>query len=125
VLPGLRETEGGANEGRPEYWAAADTFGAIKRWITGHRDVRIPGSIDGNEFNKRFDQAVQSIYDGGDRQPVVFCYCAAITAWTLMNVEDVRTDLLYTKPLPNTGYFVVRGDPADGSTLLDWNGNKP
>ena len=106
MLPGLRETEGGANEGRPEYWAAADTFGAIKRWITGHRDVRIPGSIDGNEFNKRFDQAVQSIYDGGDRQPVVFCYGAAIAAWTLMNVEDVRTGRRLTKTVKSPSAIV-------------------
>jgi hypothetical protein len=30
--------------------------------------------------------------------------------------------LLETHPLNNTGYVVVRGDPADGWKLVDWNG---
>jgi hypothetical protein len=37
-------------------------------------------------------------------------------------VTNLRLDLLQAKPLPNTGYVVVRGDPADGWTLVDWNG---
>lgn len=125
VLPGLREIEGGVNEGRPESLAAPVTFGAVEQWLRGHRDVRIPGSIDGNEFEKRFDEAVQSIYDSGDRQPVAFSHGAAIAVWTLMNVKNPRADLLRTQPLPNTGYVVVRGDPSEGWTLVDWNGTKP
>jgi broad specificity phosphatase PhoE len=125
VLAGLREIEGGATEGKPESFAAPVTFGAVEKWLMGHRDVRIPGSIDGNEFDKRFDEAVQSIYDSGDRQPVAFSHGAAIAVWTLMNVKNPRADLLQTQRLPNTGYVVVRGDPAEGWTLVDWNGTKP
>ena len=125
VLPGLREIEGGVNEGQPESLAAPTTFGAVEQWLMGHRDVRIPGSIDGNEFDKRFDEAVQSIYDSGDRQPVAFSHGAAIAVWTLMNVKNPRADLLRTQPLPNTGYVVVRGDPPEGWTVVDWNGTKP
>jgi broad specificity phosphatase PhoE len=91
----------------------------------GQRDVRIPGSIDGNEFDKRFDEAVQSIYDSGDRQPVAFSHGAAIAVWTLMNVKNPQADLIHTQRLPNTGYVVVRGDPTEGWTLVDWNGTKP
>jgi hypothetical protein len=42
-----------------------------------------------------------------------------------MNVNDVDPTLLTAKPLNNTGYVVVRGNPTAGWTLVDWNGFKP
>ena len=122
VLPGLREIEAGAYEGKPEKLAGPSMFAAITQWLAGHRDARIPDGIDGNEFDKRFDEAFDAIYATGDRRPVAFSHGAAIAARTLMNVTNLRLDLLQAKPLPNTGYVVVRGDPADGWTLVDWNG---
>lgn len=65
VLPGLREVEAGQSEGRPEV-SAADYFDAPAQWLSGDRAARIPGSIDGNEFDARFDASVQQIYDSGD-----------------------------------------------------------
>ncbi len=125
VLPGLREIEAGIYEGKPQTSAAKAIFTTAYEWLRGHRDARIPGSIDGNEFDARFDDAVESIYRSTDQRPVAFSHGGAIAVWTLMNVKNPRIDLLQSEPLPNTGYVVIKGDPAHGWTLLDWNGTKP
>ena len=39
-----------------------------------------------------------------------------------LNARNAPPELLETQPLPNTGTVVVRGNPDDGWTLLDWNG---
>ena len=122
VLPGLREIEAGDAEGQPET-SAAGYFDVLQRWIAGDRAARIPGSIDGNEFDARFDGAVDAIYATGDRRPVAFSHGGAIALWTLMNT-DADPAFLADKPLPNTGYVVVRGNPSAGWTLVDWNGTK-
>ncbi|TPG34438.1 histidine phosphatase family protein [Mycolicibacterium hodleri] len=121
VLPGLREIEAGIYEGQPEFTGVA-FYAALKQWVHGDRNARIPGSIDGNEFDARFDDAVAAIYATGDRKPVAFSHGAAIALWTLMNTTNADPALLETEPLNNTGYVVVRGNPSAGWTLVDWNG---
>lgn len=118
ILPGLREIEAGAYEGEPEIAAAATYFQAPMRWLRGDRTARIPGSIDGNEFDSRFDQAMQAIYDSGDRNAVAYSHGAAIMTWVAMNVRGVDPAAIASEPLRNTGYFVVRGNPVDGWTLV-------
>jgi broad specificity phosphatase PhoE len=120
VLPGLREVEAGAFEGEPES-SGAGFYDVLKQWTQGDRDARIPGSIDGNEFDARFDDAVATIYASGDRRPVAFSHGGAIVLWTLMNAHDVDPALL-AEPLNNIGYVVVHGNPSAGWTLVDWNG---
>jgi broad specificity phosphatase PhoE len=123
VLPGLREIEAGDIEGRPEADVMNGYFQPLQQWLQGDRDARIPGSIDGNEFDARFDEAVNEIYRSGHQQPVAFAHGGSIAIWTMMNVADPPLDLV-TQPLPNTGQVVIRGNPADGWTLLDWNGTR-
>jgi broad specificity phosphatase PhoE len=122
VLPGLREIEAGDYEGRPEA-AGAGFYDVLRKWTDGDRAARIPGSIDGNEFDARFDDAVKTICDTGDQHPVAFSHGGAIALWTLMNAHNADPALL-TKPLPNTGYVVVRGNASAGWTLVDWNGTR-
>ena len=124
VLPGLREIEAGVFEGQPERDAFAGYLQPVEQWLRGNRSARIPGSIDGNEFDARFDEAVDAIYHSGQQHPVAFSHSAAITAWTMMNVADPPLDLAQSQPLPNTGIVVVQGNPQDGWRLLDWNGTK-
>ncbi len=121
VLPGLREIEAGAYEGQPEA-NARDLFTAPMAWLRGDRDAQIPGSIDGNEFDARFDEAVATIYDSGDAGPVAFSHSGATMIWVLMNVKNPDMSLLTSDPLPNTGQIVVVGNPRDGWTLTDWDG---
>src|SRR6478609_3479708 len=122
VLPGLREVEAGVFEGHPEADAASTFFLAPAMWLDGNRNARIPGSIDGNEFNDRFTAAVQKIYDSGDKNPVAFAHGGSIMLWTMMNVRNPNDSLLAAHPLPNTGRVVLRGNPVNGWTLVDWDG---
>ncbi|KHO25136.1 histidine phosphatase family protein [Mycolicibacterium setense] len=122
VLPGLHEVEAGIYEGQPEASAVQTYFAAPEQWLRGDRNARIPGSIDGNEFDARFDEAVQQIYDSGDDDPVAYSHGAAIMLWVQMNVANPNPELLMRHPLDNTGYVVVKGNPTDGWTLTDWDG---
>ena len=119
VLPGLREIEAGQNEGRPE--ANAQQFLAPSAWPHGDRTARIPGSINGNEFEQRFNDAVNTIYDTGETNPVVFSHREAIMFWVLMNAKNADMSLA-NNPLPNTAYVVLTGNPRDGWTLNNWSG---
>ncbi|KUI28693.1 histidine phosphatase family protein [Mycobacterium sp. IS-1742] len=121
VLPGLREIEAGRSEGRPEA-SAAEYLASPVQWLSGDRTARIPGSVDGNEFDARFDAAVQQIYDTGDADAVAYSHAAAIMLWVTMNVDNPHPELLREHPLPNTGRVVVTGSPGRGWTLIDWDG---
>ena len=120
VLPGLREIEAGQYEGEPES-NAQSYLAAPLRWLQGDRDARIPGSVDGNKFDARFDEAVRQIYDSGELSPVAFSHGGAIMLWVLMNVRNPDRSLLSSKPLPNMGRVVVTGNPFDGWTLTEWD----
>lgn len=124
VLPGLREIEAGQFEGQPES-SVQTYFAAPQRWLKGDRNARIPGSLDGNEFESRFNGAVQHIYDSGEQNPVAFSHGAAIMLWVLMNVRNPDPSLLTEKQLPNTGRVVVTGNPTDGWTLIEWDADPP
>ena len=124
ILPGLREIEAGDFEGQPERDAGTGYLRPLEQWLKGDRNARIPGSIDGNEFDARFDEAVDAIYRSGQQRPVAFSHGAAIAMWTMMNVANPPLELAQSQPLPNTGYVLVQGNPADGWRLLDWNGTK-
>ena len=124
VLPGLREIEAGDYEGQPEADAVGTYFAAPQQWLRGDRSARIPGSVDGNEFDARFDDAVQQIYDSGDVVPVVYSHGGAIMLWVAMNVTNSDPGLLVAHPLNNTDYVVVAGNPTNGWRLVDWNGVK-
>lgn len=125
VLPGLREIEAGVFEGQPEASAgdySGGYFTAPARWLRGDRSARIPGSIDGNEFDARFDEAVQQIHADGAVNPVAFAHAAWIMVWVMMNVDNPDPDLLLQRPLRNTGRVVLTGSPGQGWTLVDWDG---
>jgi broad specificity phosphatase PhoE len=124
VLPGLREIEAGQYEGQPQSNANA-YLAAPMKWLEGDRSTRIPGSVDGNEFDARFDDAVQHIYESGEQNPVAFSHGAAIMLWVLMNVRNPDRSLLTSKSLPNLGRVVVTGSPSNGWTLTEWDADPP
>jgi broad specificity phosphatase PhoE len=124
VLPGLREIEAGQYEGQPEF-NAQNYLAAPLRWVQGDRSAKIPGSLDGNEFEARFNDAVRQIYESGEQNPVVFSHGAAIMLWVLMNVRNPDPSLLTGKPLPNIGHVIVNGNPSEGWTLTDWDADPP
>ena len=93
ILPGLREIEAGDFEGQPERDAGTGYLRPLEQWLKGDRNARIPGSIDGNEFDARFDEAVDAIYRSGQQRPVAFSHGAAIAMWTMMNVRHSPLEL--------------------------------
>jgi broad specificity phosphatase PhoE len=125
VLSGLREIEAGRYEGTPQADQAQTYFAAPLQWLRGDRSARIPGSVDGNEFEARFNEAVQYIYDSGQQNLVAFSHGAAIMTWVLMNVRNPDLSLLSSKPLPNVGQVKVTGNPTGGWILDEWDANPP
>jgi broad specificity phosphatase PhoE len=119
VLPGIREIEAGQNEGLPE--ATAPRFPAPAAWLRGDPAARIPGSVNGVEFQSRFNEAVKTIYDSGETNPVAFSHGLAILYWALMTVKNPDMSLA-NDPLPNTAHVVITGNPTDGWMLVNWNG---
>ncbi|MGV0838035.1 histidine phosphatase family protein [Mycolicibacterium thermoresistibile] len=122
VLPGLREIEAGVFEGEPEATLGTGYFTAPEQWLRGDRSARIPGSIDGDEFDARFDAAVQQIYASGAVNPVAFAHGGSIMVWVTMNVDNPDPALLIQRPLRNTARVVLTGSPAAGWTLVEWDG---
>lgn len=125
VLPGLQEIDAGVFEGTAERGPLALLGYALPplAWTFGLRAVPILGSSDtGNAFDARVDGAVKTIYDTGDRNPVVYSHGATIMFWVMMNVDNPDPLLILTHPLDNTDVVVVNGTPDDGWTLTDWDG---
>ena len=122
VLPGLREIEAGIFEGTPEIIGGTATTLFVLPCMFGFRDVRIPGSIDGNEFDARTNGAVQTIYDTGVPDAVAFSHFGTIAFWTMTNADNADPLLLITHPIDNTSYVVVSGSPEEGWTVVDWDG---
>jgi broad specificity phosphatase PhoE len=124
VLPGLREIDAGVFEGQSED-AGLGRIGYVlapAAWTLGARFVPVLGSTDGNVFDARVDDAVQTIYDSGDRNAVVFSHGATIMFWTMMNVDNPDLGLILSHQLDNTAVVVIAGNPEDGWTLKNWDG---
>ncbi|WP_454789745.1 histidine phosphatase family protein [Mycolicibacterium lutetiense] len=129
VLPGLQEIEAGDYEGTPESGALGGYLQAPIAWaFAGQLGARIPGSIDGNEFDARVDGALKTMYDKGDRNAIVFSHGGTIMFWTMMNAQNLtlaeKGMLLGQHALGNTDYVVIEGNPEDGWVLVDWNGQR-
>jgi broad specificity phosphatase PhoE len=137
VLPGLQEIEAGVFEGTPEANAAGGYGlypiawalpGAIPQ-IPFDKSTYMPGTnLNGYVFDERVRGALQTMYDNGDRNAVVFSHGGTIMFWTLMNVNNLtmmeKLQLLQTAQLNNTDYVVIEGNNEDGWTLVNWNGKQ-
>lgn len=122
VLPGLNEISAGWFEGKP----MSDTSGTFmlgpESWLKGDRRFGIPGSVNGNQFNAAFSDAVQKMYDSGQEKPIAFSSGLAIMMWTLLNARNSNRSLLTDHPLPNGAKVVLTGNPITGWTINEWDG---
>lgn len=121
VLGGLREVNAGWLEGQSGAAALLYVLPPAL-WTLGLRIVPIPGGENGNGFEARVNDAVATIYNTGDTNPVIFSHGVTIMAWTLMNVSNPELSLFFTNPLGNTDVVVMNGNPEDGWTLDSWAG---
>lgn len=137
VLPGLQEIEAGVFEDSLEANAASGYGLYPLGWaLPGllpakqfNKGTYMPGTtVNGYVFDERVDGALQTMYDNGDRNAVVFSHGGTIMFWTMMNVNNLTTaqklQLLQTARLDNTDYVVIEGNPEDGWTLVNWNGQQ-
>jgi broad specificity phosphatase PhoE len=138
VLPGLQEIEAGVFEGTPEANAAGGyglypigwALPGVIPQIPFNKSSVMPGTngLNGYVFDARVDAALQTMYDNGDRNPVVFSHGGTIMFWTMMNVQNLtpmqKLQLLQTAQLGNTDYVVIEGNPEDGWNLVNWNGQQ-
>lgn len=135
VLPGLNEINAGIYEGLPQISPAGLLYltGVIP-WTLGLYVTPIPGSADANGvvFEDAFSTMLSTIYGNDMIDPtlsadgkitdVAFSSDFAIMIGTMMNVKNPDLLLMLTDPLPNAGSVVIQGSPADGWTLVSWNG---
>ena len=122
IVQGLQPLNAGWYNGKPESMANSTYMVAPTNWLNGDVQDSVPGSVSGKDFNDQFTAAVRKVYDSGHSKPAVFSQGTAIMVWTLLNVKNPKSSLLTSHPLPNAGRVVITGNPADGWTLVDWDG---
>ncbi|WAC58292.1 histidine phosphatase family protein [Gordonia sp. SL306] len=123
VQPGFREIEAGIYEGTPEAAAMGGYLTAPIKWLSGDLNARIPGSIDGHEFDARFDQALATVQRSGSKRPVIFSHGGTIMFWSMMNASNADPGKLRSDPMRNGGHVVLKGSPKKGWKIIEWVGN--
>jgi len=124
IQPGFREVEAGVYEGTPEAEALSSGYlEAPIKWLSGDLNARIPGSIDGNEFDGRFDQALLDVQGRGCTNPVIFSHGGTIMFWSMMNADNADKNKLGTDPIRNGGHVILKGSPQKGWTIVEWAGH--
>ncbi|NMM83278.1 histidine phosphatase family protein [Rhodococcus sp. SRB_17] len=123
IQPGFREIEAGEYEGTSEAAAMSGYLQAPIKWLSGDLTARIPGSIDGNEFDGRVDQALLDVQRRGCANPVIFAHGATIMFWSMMNASNADKGKLGTDPIRNGGRVVLKGSPQKGWTIVEWVGH--
>ncbi|WP_306361702.1 histidine phosphatase family protein [Nocardia sp. CC227C] len=123
IQPGFREIEAGVYEGTPESEALSGYLQAPIKWLSGDLDARIPGSIDGNEFDDRVDEALLDVQRRNCTNPVIFSHGATIMFWSMLNADNADKEKLGTDPIHNGGRVVLEGSPEKGWTIVEWVGD--
>ncbi|MEU0541701.1 histidine phosphatase family protein [Nocardia sp. NPDC005978] len=123
VQPGFREIEAGDYEGTPEANSLGGYLQAPIKWLSGDVNARIPGSIDGNEFDGRVDQALLDVQRNNCKNPVIFSHGGTIMFWSMMNADNADKGKLGTDPIRNGGRVVLKGTPQTGWTIVEWVGH--
>lgn len=121
VLPGVGELQAGIYQGTLKAEKIKDYLVAPTKWLDGDLDARIPGAEDGNEFDKRMDDALATIAADGCTKPAIFSHSATITYWTILNTDAGKGRV--ATGVNNTGYVIIKGSPAAGWKLVKWSAN--
>ncbi|MCP2315711.1 Broad specificity phosphatase PhoE [Nocardia amikacinitolerans] len=123
IQPGFREIEAGQYEGTPERDSLSGYLQAPIKWLSGDLTARIPGSIDGNEFDGRVDQALLDVQSRKCTNPVIFSHGGTIMFWSMMNADNADKGKLSSDPMRNGGRVVLEGSPQKGWTIVEWVGH--
>ena len=129
ILPGTHEIEAGDLEGLSDPASVRAYLATMFAWGLGDRDPVMPGGTDGHAFFARYDDAIARVSDSMARAEdtlgaaVVVSHAAAIRVWVAGNARNVAPSFAADHDLRNTGIVELEGSPAEGWTLVSWQGN--
>lgn len=92
-------------------------------WGQGNRDVSMPGGSNGHEFFARFDESIAQVAAATSGTAVVVSHGAAMRVWTAGHATNIAPSYAGEHDIHNTGVLEFDGSPAEGWTLVSWQGN--
>ena len=121
VLPGIHEIEAGDLEDRRDMRSVRTYLETAFAWGLGDLSPVMPGGTDGFAFFARFDADIARVASES-RNAVVVSHGAAIRVWVAGRATNVPPSFAGEHEIDNTGVVELEGSPADGWTLLSWQG---
>lgn len=122
VLPGIHEIEAADLEMNSDHASIRTYLETAFAWGLGQLDATMPGGSNGHEFFARFDESIATVAASGVDTAVVFSHGAAIRVWVAGRAINVPPSFAGEHDIQNTGVVELDGSPADGWTLLSWQG---
>ena len=129
VLPGLHEIEAGDLEGLDDHPSIRTYLETVFAWGLGDLDPVMPGATDGRAFFARFDESIAEVSESmalaedALGAAVVVSHGAAIRVWVAGRAINVPPSFAGEHDIQNTGIVELEGSPAEGWTLITWQGN--
>jgi probable phosphoglycerate mutase len=120
--PGLHEIEAGDTEGETSREAIRAYLTPMQAWADGNLDAAVPGAYDGHHFYARFDADVAAIAAEGWQVAAIVSHGAALRAWVGGRGINIDPHFAVEHDLDNTGVVIMEGSPAEGWTLISWQG---
>lgn len=121
VLPGIHEIGAGDLEDRTDRTSVRNYLETVFAWGLGDLSPVMPGGTDGHEFFARFDADIARIAAECERA-VAVSHGAAIRVWVAGRATNVPPSFAGEHDIDNTGVVELEGTPAQGWTLLSWQG---
>jgi len=122
-LPGTHEISAGSMENLSDRGSVRTYMQTAFSWGLGELDVSMPGGPDGHEFFARFDDSIDTVAATTDGTAVVFSHGAAMRVWTAGRAKNIPASYAGEHDIHNTGVLEFDGSPAEGWTLVSWQGN--
>ena len=122
-LPGTHEISAGSMESLSDRGSVRTYMQTAFSWGLGELDVSMPGGPDGHEFFARFDDSIDTVAGTTDGTAVVFSHGAAMRVWTAGRAKNIPASYAGEHDIHNTGVLEFDGSPAEGWTLVSWQGN--
>lgn len=121
VRDGVREISAGEYEMRGDWEAVHAYLQLMATWLEDLED-RLPDGESGTEFYARYDAVIDEVAASGADTAVVVSHGAAIRCWVAGRAGNIGAEFVTSNELNNTGVVVLEGDPAQGWTVLTWEG---
>lgn len=122
-LPGTHEIEAGRMENLGDHDSIRTYMQTVYSWGSGDKDVVMPGGTNGHEFFARFDASIEQVAAATSGTAVVVSHGAAMRVWAAQRSTNVPPSYAGDRDIHNTGVLEFDGSPAEGWTLVSWQGN--